>query len=98
MTTYVYRRIEAAGCFTTGFYDPSGAWQAESDHATADDAAQRVHWLNGGHLPMERAAPKLLRALKRVETWTKAGGAFPVGAVSEAIAAATRLPEPERQP
>ena len=34
--------------FTVGFYDPSGKWHAESDHPKRDDAAERVHWLDGG--------------------------------------------------
>ena len=34
--------------WTVGFYDPSGKWQPESDHESAENAAARVHWLNGG--------------------------------------------------
>ena len=34
--------------WTVGFYDPDGRWQPESDHETAEAAAERVHWLNGG--------------------------------------------------
>lgn len=34
--------------YTVGFYDPSGKWQPESDHGTAKEAADRVHYLNGG--------------------------------------------------
>ena len=34
--------------YTVGFYDPSGRWQPESDHRSKDEAAARVHYLNGG--------------------------------------------------
>jgi hypothetical protein len=48
MTTgYVYIESEP-GLWTVGFYDPSGKWQAESDQDTRQDAAARVHYLNGG--------------------------------------------------
>lgn len=45
---YVYRHDREAGCYTVGFFNPSGEWEAESDHATYDEAAKRVHYLNGG--------------------------------------------------
>jgi len=34
--------------YTVGFYSPDGKWNPESDHETADEAAKRVHYLNGG--------------------------------------------------
>jgi hypothetical protein len=34
--------------YTVGFYDPRGKWQPESDHTSKDEAAKRVHYLNGG--------------------------------------------------
>ncbi len=34
--------------YTVGFYDPEGEWQPESDHDNKEDAAKRVHYLNGG--------------------------------------------------
>jgi len=36
------------GLWTVGFYDPKGGWVPESDHRDKEDAARRVHWLNGG--------------------------------------------------
>ena len=45
--TWVYIKTEPH-LWTVGFYDPKGKWEPESDHSTAKDAAQRVHWLNGG--------------------------------------------------
>ncbi len=46
---YVDRNfMRDAGCYTVGYYDPSGNFQPESDHDTADEAAKRVHYLNGG--------------------------------------------------
>ena len=35
--------------YTVGFYDPSGRWQPESDHRSKEEAAARVHYLNGGN-------------------------------------------------
>ncbi len=52
---YVYIKSESAGkagavhdLYTVGFYDPQGKWHADSDHSTGDEAAARVHYLNGG--------------------------------------------------
>lgn len=45
---YVYIQSEP-NLWTAGFYDPKGKWQPESDHDTKEQAAERVHWLNGGH-------------------------------------------------
>lgn len=54
--TYVYVQSEHAGedekgrwddLFTVGFYDPEGKWHPEKDCATAEEAAERVAWLNG---------------------------------------------------
>jgi hypothetical protein len=47
MATYVYI-VSEPGLFTVGFYDPAGKWHPESDHDVSDDAARRVHYLNGG--------------------------------------------------
>lgn len=33
--------------YTVGFYEPSGKWVPESDHSDRDEAAKRVHYLNG---------------------------------------------------
>jgi hypothetical protein len=53
---YVYIQSEFLhedGCdlYTVGFYKPDGKWEPESDHPTAKEAAQRVHYLNGGGPP-----------------------------------------------
>ena len=47
---YVYIKSEE-NLITVGFYTPSGQWVPESDWENKDDAANRVHWLNGGSLP-----------------------------------------------
>jgi hypothetical protein len=47
LTAYVYIRSEPQ-LWTVGFYDPQGKWQPESDHASSEEAAKRVHWLAGG--------------------------------------------------
>lgn len=45
--SYVYEKIGPDHC-TVGFYGPDGQWTAESDWGTQDEAARRVHYLNGG--------------------------------------------------
>jgi hypothetical protein len=45
---YVYRWLKEAGCYTVGYYSPKGEWVPESDHDTDKEAADRVHYLNGG--------------------------------------------------
>jgi len=52
---YVYRRSSDHWeiLFTVGFYDPNGKWNPESDHESADEAAKRVHYLNGGDVDHE---------------------------------------------
>lgn len=44
---YVYKKTEKQ-LWTVGYYNPHGRWESESDHNNQDDAAWRVHWLNGG--------------------------------------------------
>jgi hypothetical protein len=44
---WVYVQSESR-LFTVGFYDPKGKWQPESDHENREEAAARVHYLNGG--------------------------------------------------
>jgi hypothetical protein len=46
---YVYIYSAAAQVYTVGFYGPDGEWHPESDHRDDADAADRVHWLNGGN-------------------------------------------------
>jgi len=47
MNAYVYIRSERT-LWTVGFYRPDGTWEPESDHASPEDAAKRVRYLNGG--------------------------------------------------
>jgi hypothetical protein len=44
---YVYR--SAGETWQVGFYTPHGDWVSDSEYPLRDDAAQRVHWLNGGN-------------------------------------------------
>lgn len=51
--SFVYLQSEqpsadSAGVFTVGFCAPDGQWVAESDHSSAEAAAERTRWLNGG--------------------------------------------------
>ncbi len=46
---YIYLDLmKDDGCYTVGYYNPDGHFQPESDHDTREDAAKRVHYLNGG--------------------------------------------------
>lgn len=45
--SYVYIKFQN-GCYTVGFFKPDGQFYSESDHASMDQAAARVHYLNGG--------------------------------------------------
>lgn len=44
---YVYIRTEP-GLYTVGFYLSNGTWIPESDFNDREEAADRVHYLNGG--------------------------------------------------
>ena len=44
---YVYIKSEP-GLYTVGFYSPDGKWHPESDYNDREEAAKRVHFLNGG--------------------------------------------------
>ena len=44
---YVYIKTER-NLWTVGFYTPDGKWEAESDWNNSEEAAKRVHYLNGG--------------------------------------------------
>ncbi|MER2039700.1 MAG: hypothetical protein ABS944_16255 [Solibacillus sp.] len=46
-TKWVYIQSEP-GLYTVGFYTPKGEWHTDSDHGNCEDAAERVHYLNGG--------------------------------------------------
>ena len=44
---YVYIK-SGIGVWTVGFYAPNGEWIPESNYPTTEEAADRVHYLNGG--------------------------------------------------
>lgn len=44
---YIYIKSEPS-LWTVGFYDPDGKFISESDWDTKEEAAERVHYLNGG--------------------------------------------------
>lgn len=75
-TSYVYIRSEPQ-LFTVGFYTPDGKWQAESDHPSREEAADRrqVHFLNGGDAPATEGTALQLRLAEEAgdagdgETW-----------------------------
>ncbi|MGE6514597.1 hypothetical protein [Lysinibacillus sphaericus] len=45
-TKWVYIQSEP-GLYTVGFYAPNGEWHTDSDHGKREEAAERVHYLNG---------------------------------------------------
>lgn len=45
---YVYIKTEES-LWTVGFYKPDGEWMPESDKTSQEEAARRVHYLNGGN-------------------------------------------------
>lgn len=46
---YVYQKSPGVDVWTVGFFRPDGKWEPESDRPTAERAAARIHWLNGGN-------------------------------------------------
>ncbi len=44
---YIYKRSEPR-LWTVGYYDPEGFFTPESDHDSTQEAADRVHYMNGG--------------------------------------------------
>jgi hypothetical protein len=51
MGSYIYLLTDVCDGFrtyTVGHYDPAGKFQPESDHSSKEEAAARVHYLNGG--------------------------------------------------
>ena len=51
MYVYIHSETNEYGqwLYTVGFYLPNGKFSPESDHDTEKSAAERVHYLNGGH-------------------------------------------------
>jgi hypothetical protein len=45
---WVYQRTEPE-LWTVGFYTPDGEWKTDGDFDSPEEAADRVHFLNGGH-------------------------------------------------
>jgi len=46
---WVYIKSEPE-LWTVGFYESNGAWHPTCDYPTEEEAAERVHYLNGGDL------------------------------------------------
>jgi len=65
---YVYIKSESC-LWTVGFYDPKGKFQPESDWSSTDEAAARVHWLNGNepYQQMEKKCTELENRLSALE-------------------------------
>lgn len=66
---YVYINSEHSpdhDLYTVGFYAPDGKWNPESDWATKEEAAKRVHYLNGGINANNEAINKALGNLSNI--------------------------------
>ena len=46
---WVYRRTTDGSRWRVGYWNPKGEWFEDSIYEDRDEAAQRVHWLNGGN-------------------------------------------------
>ena len=55
MYVYVKSKFPGEQLWTVGFYKPDGSWEPESDHESAEDAADRVAWLNGYNPSLDQA-------------------------------------------
>lgn len=45
---WVYRKDNTNNRWLVGFYAPNGDWNQDSTYGSQEQAANRVHWLNGG--------------------------------------------------
>lgn len=57
---WVFRRSETS-LYTVGYYAPDRSWHPEGDYPSKEEAAARVHWLNGGGGP----SPEVQAAARR---------------------------------
>lgn len=62
---YVYTKTEYS-LWTVGYYSPDGQFHPESDHDDPKEAAERVHYLNGGYesMRLEVLEDKLEKIIK----------------------------------
>ena len=61
MATWVYQKTEQY-LWTVGFYDPVGRWHTDGDFSSPQEAAERVHYLNG-RPPAEELTNEQIRYL-----------------------------------
>ncbi len=45
---WIYRMINTDPAFEIGYFNPAGAFVVVDEYTEEDEAAQRVHYLNGG--------------------------------------------------
>lgn len=62
---YSYLKSESM-LYTVGHYDPNGQWIPESDWDNPNDAAKRVHYLNGGGEELAVVATDKVLTVKEV--------------------------------
>lgn len=68
---YVYIQSEPR-LWTVGFYNPDGKWESESDHASTEEAAARVSYLNGNRITDPRSVEVLDMIIADMESDVKA--------------------------
>jgi len=71
---WIYLETERAAVYTVGHYLPKGNFEAESDHATRDEARGRVNFLNGGNGPdLEHVVTQLENIVEKIDRLTGGG-------------------------
>jgi len=71
---WIYLETERAAVYTVGHYLPKGNFEAESDHATREEARERVHLLNGGTGPhLEHVVAQLEKIVEKIDRLTGGG-------------------------
>lgn len=81
-----YTYIKTQDGFTVGTAGPDDAWCPESDHSTADEAAARVAWLNGGGPPPATGLSHEIGALKSFPLRSSPTDSSPIVQISLSIA------------
>lgn len=65
---YVYLETQS-NLWTVGFFTPDGSWEPEKDCGSAEEAAERVAWLNGSQGADFGTCLNVLSELVRLEDY-----------------------------
>lgn len=63
---WVYVRTEP-NLLTVGFFSPDGELHTDSDHGSKEEAAERVHYLNGGSKVVEKVIEKVIEKMEHMQ-------------------------------